>query len=114
MAKSIRSKSKRTHRNKKREDSVYAATEAARLHRLSSKLAAIVSKDSEGNAPAQGEEEGEDLTPGWCWFASFGLLDPSDITAEIMDTFSNGGTGRTLLLNSLVGRGRLKRHNSLL
>lgn len=101
MAKSIRSKSKRTYRNKKREDSVYAAAEAARLHRLNSKLAAVVSKDSGG---VQGEEEeGEDFIPGWCWFATFGLLDSSNITVEIMDTFSKGGPGRTQFLGSFAG-----------
>ncbi|KAG6890937.1 hypothetical protein C0995_000894 [Termitomyces sp. Mi166 len=63
MAKSVRSKTKRTFRNKKREDSVYAATEAARLHRLNAKLTAIVSKDSEGDVPVQDQEEGEDYIP---------------------------------------------------
>ncbi|KAG5339212.1 hypothetical protein C0989_005193 [Termitomyces sp. Mn162] len=63
MAKSIRSKTKRTFRNKKREDSVYAVTEAARLHRLNSKLTAIVSKDSEGDVPVQEQKEGEDCVP---------------------------------------------------
>ncbi|KAL5530650.1 hypothetical protein ACEPAF_6908 [Sanghuangporus sanghuang] len=49
MAKSTRSKVKRAYRAKKREDSVYAAIEAARLERLSSKLRAIREADKEGD-----------------------------------------------------------------
>ncbi|RDB23302.1 hypothetical protein Hypma_009573 [Hypsizygus marmoreus] len=58
MAKSIRSKNKRAFRSKKREDGVYAATEAARLHRLNSKLLTAISKDKEGDVPIQ-DVEGE-------------------------------------------------------
>jgi len=42
MAKSLRSKTKRAFRAKKREDGVYAATHAARLQRLHEKIDAIV------------------------------------------------------------------------
>jgi len=42
MAKSLRSKSKRAFRAKKREGGVYAATHAARLQRLHAKIDAIV------------------------------------------------------------------------
>jgi hypothetical protein len=84
MAKSTRSKVKRSFRSKKREDSVYAATAAARVHRLSAKLRAIASIE-EGNAGAMDEdEEGRDQSPGWSWFAAFGLLDADDISADIM------------------------------
>ncbi|KAI0752244.1 hypothetical protein BC629DRAFT_1297202 [Irpex lacteus] len=60
MAKSTRSKVKRQWRAKKRNDSVYAVTEAARLHRLSQKLKTIVQTDAEGDyevedATAEGE-----------------------------------------------------------
>lgn len=41
MAKSIRSKTKRTFRAKKREDGVYAVAHAARLQRLHAKIDAI-------------------------------------------------------------------------
>ncbi|KAF8076168.1 hypothetical protein FPV67DRAFT_1470596 [Lyophyllum atratum] len=61
MAKSIRSKAKRTFRSKKRDSGVYAATEAARLHRLNAKLVAVASKDKEGDVPIQdlnGDEDG--------------------------------------------------------
>ncbi|GLB33589.1 putative protein of unknown function (DUF2423) [Lyophyllum shimeji] len=58
MAKSIRSKAKRTFRSKKRESGVYAATEAARLHRLNAKLASVASADKEGDVPIQ-DLEGE-------------------------------------------------------
>jgi len=42
MAKSLRSKTKRAFRAKKREDGVYAVAHAARLHRLHAKIDAIV------------------------------------------------------------------------
>jgi hypothetical protein len=42
MAKSTRSKVKRSFRAKKRDEGVYAATESARLHRLNSKLTAKI------------------------------------------------------------------------
>ncbi|KAJ8585295.1 hypothetical protein M405DRAFT_844584 [Rhizopogon salebrosus TDB-379] len=47
MAKSTRSKVKRSFRAKKREEGVYAVTEAARLHRLNSKLTAKIDEDEE-------------------------------------------------------------------
>ncbi|KAK0490778.1 hypothetical protein IW261DRAFT_1413245 [Armillaria novae-zelandiae] len=59
MAKSLRSKTKRDFRSKKREDGIYAATEAARLHRLNAKLMAVISKDADGDIPLEGAE-GED------------------------------------------------------
>ncbi|KAJ4472270.1 hypothetical protein J3R30DRAFT_1060879 [Lentinula aciculospora] len=49
MAKSLRSKVKRDFRSKKREAGVYAAAEAARLHRLNAQLVAVVSKDKDGD-----------------------------------------------------------------
>ncbi|KAK0191190.1 hypothetical protein F5146DRAFT_1047409 [Armillaria mellea] len=58
MAKSLRSKTKRDFRSKKREDGIYAATEAARLHRLNAKLMAVMSKDKDGDIPL-GDAEGE-------------------------------------------------------
>lgn len=54
MAKSTRSKVKRSYRAKKRDEGVYAAIEAARLARLSAKLKAVAS------LPAEDEEEGEE------------------------------------------------------
>jgi len=45
MAKSLRSKTKRHYRNKKREDGVFAVHNAARLERLSSKLTKIRGTD---------------------------------------------------------------------
>jgi len=47
MAKSTRSKVKRAYRAKKREAGVYAAAEAARLHRLNAKLARIVASEED-------------------------------------------------------------------
>jgi len=49
MAKSTRSKVKRSFRAKKREEGVYAATVAARLNRLNAKLVSITSKDKDGD-----------------------------------------------------------------
>jgi len=64
MAKSLRSKSKRAFRAKKREDGVYAATHAARLQRLHAKIDAIVAtpkpvhdKNLEDIENAEGDEE---------------------------------------------------------
>lgn len=47
MAKSTRSKVKRSFRSKKRQSGVYAATEAARLNRLSAKLVTLSTKDED-------------------------------------------------------------------
>lgn len=58
MAKSMRSKTKRSFRRTKREAGVFAAADAARLERLSKKLADKVVADKDGDAPME-EEEGE-------------------------------------------------------
>ncbi|TFK76123.1 hypothetical protein BDN72DRAFT_810153 [Pluteus cervinus] len=47
MAKSTRSKVKRSFRSKKRQEGIYAATEAARLQRLNAKLLAVASNPGE-------------------------------------------------------------------
>ncbi|KAJ7591298.1 hypothetical protein C8J56DRAFT_935171 [Mycena floridula] len=90
MAKSLRSKAKRDYRAKKRTDGagVYAATEAARLHRLNAKLKKLISNEEETI------QEQEDI-PGWCWSAAFGLLDASEIT---IDTMSEIGALETNLM----------------
>ncbi|QRV76038.1 hypothetical protein RhiJN_04053 [Ceratobasidium sp. AG-Ba] len=68
MAKSMRSKSKRSFRRTKRETGVYAAAEAARLQRLNEKLVAKVNADKDGDAAMEEEVEevearqGEDAT----------------------------------------------------
>lgn len=85
MAKSIRSKEKRASRSKKRKSGVYAATDAARLQRLNAKLLQIVKTDTADEAKEV--EGGSEEDPGWCWFASFGLLDPNDITLENLERF---------------------------
>jgi hypothetical protein len=68
MAKSMRSKTKRAFRAKKREVGVYAATHAARIQRLHAKIDAIIAapkpvhdKDVETAEEAQGED-----MAGWC------------------------------------------------
>ncbi|KZV69137.1 hypothetical protein PENSPDRAFT_652601 [Peniophora sp. CONT] len=60
MAKSTRSKVKRAHRAKKREDSVYAAVEAARLQRLNAKLVGLTTQDPPTEEVSEDEEGGED------------------------------------------------------
>ncbi|KAN0139995.1 hypothetical protein V8E53_001891 [Lactarius tabidus] len=66
MAKSTRSKVKRAFRAKKRTEGVYAATEAARLQRLNTKLRALTTAEvddhdhDDGQEPRNPKEEGED------------------------------------------------------
>ncbi|KAH8106236.1 hypothetical protein BXZ70DRAFT_426096 [Cristinia sonorae] len=60
MAKSTRSKVKRHFRAKKREEGVYAATEAARLHRLSMKLKVLTTTDKDGDVEVTEDAEGDD------------------------------------------------------
>lgn len=93
MAKSLRSKTKRAFRSKKRESGVYAAAAAGRLHRLNSKLIQTIQKDSDGDVLL---EEGDNI-PGWCWFATFGLLDPNDITLEGLESLTTGFPNQKLL-----------------
>ncbi|EIW62080.1 uncharacterized protein TRAVEDRAFT_117305 [Trametes versicolor FP-101664 SS1] len=59
MAKSTRSKVKRSFRAKKRTDGVYAAVEAARLNRLHNKLKAIATTDLE-----VADEEDDEMEEG--------------------------------------------------
>lgn len=87
MAKSLRSKVKRDFRSKKREAGVYAAAEAARLHRLNAKLGAVVSKDKDGDDALEDNIPDAAGVPGSCWLAAFGLLDPDDISPGSMNFF---------------------------
>ncbi|KAJ7667809.1 hypothetical protein DFH06DRAFT_229843 [Mycena polygramma] len=61
MAKSTRSKVKRSFRSKKRETGIYAATEAARLNRLHAKLSSVASGDIQREGmeddPAEADED---------------------------------------------------------
>ncbi|KAI0723341.1 hypothetical protein C8Q76DRAFT_794296 [Earliella scabrosa] len=99
MAKSTRSKVKRHFRAKKRQEGVYAVTEAARLQRLNLKLRKLTTAETEEAEEERGEddmpvEEGEGA--GWSlssseslpgsafWLAALGLVDPQGITAESM------------------------------
>lgn len=102
MAKSTRSKVKRAYRSKKRESGVYAATAAARLQRLSSKLQQATKKDQDGDVEIDSAEEKKDDL-GWYWFAHFGMLDPSDITLDNLSSTPSNPTriweGATLLIS---------------
>jgi hypothetical protein len=106
MAKSTRSKVKRSFRSKKRQSGVYAAAEAARLQRLNLKLDQAVRKDPDGDAEVTAvEENAED--PGRYWFAYFGLLDPSDITLDNLTSIryhSACAWGGATLLESIISQ----------
>lgn len=80
MAKSTRSKVKRAHRAKKRDDSVYAAVEAARLERLSAKLQAVCEAPKVEEIETAREEDA--AMRGSSWLLLFGLLDPPSIEFE--------------------------------
>ncbi|KAI0356601.1 hypothetical protein OH77DRAFT_1423539 [Trametes cingulata] len=97
MAKSTRSKVKRHFRAKKRTEGVYAATEAARLHRLHMKLKALTTTEPEADEQGEEGEEGAQMetdgvaapagwypTPNPFWLAGLGLVDPHDITPDSM------------------------------
>lgn len=77
MAKSTRSKVKRAHRSKKRQEGVYAATEAARLERLSARLSAVIS------IPEQLIGDGDS---GLYLPHILGFIDPRDITLSNLNT----------------------------
>ncbi|KAJ7117409.1 hypothetical protein C8R43DRAFT_1091195 [Mycena crocata] len=61
MAKSTRSKVKRSFRSKKRETGIYAATEAARLNRLHAKLSTVTSRIDLPQMDGEEMEDDEDL-----------------------------------------------------
>ncbi|KAG9317233.1 hypothetical protein JVU11DRAFT_1426 [Chiua virens] len=90
MAKSLRSKSKRSYRAKKRETGKYAAAEAARLHRLNAKLAVIKSQPEEdvaeeGTVATEEEEaqrKGSYDYDSETFFACLGLLHPRSVTPQ--------------------------------
>ncbi|KJA24498.1 hypothetical protein HYPSUDRAFT_76348 [Hypholoma sublateritium FD-334 SS-4] len=63
MAKSLRSKVKRSFRNKKRETGVYAAASAARLNRLNAKLIEVTKKAPIGAIQVGAEEENTEDIP---------------------------------------------------
>lgn len=88
MGKSTRSKVKRHFRAKKREEGVYAATEAARLHRLNMKLKGIASADKEGDVELEDAESDEAINTvdGSCLYFFLGILDHEDVAPEVMET----------------------------
>ncbi|KAH0839683.1 hypothetical protein J3R83DRAFT_604 [Lanmaoa asiatica] len=101
MAKSLRSKLKRSFRSKKRESGKYAAAEAARLNRLNSKLAAVREKDRTIVAPLDTAEQivEEDQPEGSydleALFACLGLLHPRCVTPQMLALFFCGSGERT-------------------
>jgi hypothetical protein len=88
MAKSTRSKVKRTFRAKKRTQGVFAVADAARLQRLNAKLHALTTAAAAATAEeGEGEREQQDVDlPGSCWFAAFGLLNHQDINPTLMQS----------------------------
>lgn len=99
MAKSLRSKSKRIFRAKKREEGVYAAAAAARLHRLNTKLLQVTKMDKEGDTNIDVAEEDK---PGWCWFAAFGLLNPGELTLDSLESIATGFQTSERDLNRII------------
>lgn len=93
MAKSLRSKSKRSFRSKKRDSGKYAVADAARLNRLNAKLAAVKEKDRPVVAPLDTAEEvaEEDHLEGSydpeALFAYLGLLHPRCVTPQNLALF---------------------------
>ena len=104
MGKSIRSKTKRSFRAKKREDSVYAAVHSARLNRLHRKLKEITLTDKDGDLDVEdvsqfsddGKEGGDERMQGsssgplYWQYAVLGLLDPESITMDVREAMNGG------------------------
>lgn len=88
MAKSTRSKVKRTFRAKKRKEGAFAVADAARLQRLNAKLRALtnsaVAKEGEEEEGEKEQQDGD--LPGSSWFAAFGLLNHQDINPILMQS----------------------------
>ncbi|KAI5120910.1 hypothetical protein M0805_002890 [Coniferiporia weirii] len=124
MAKSMRSKVKRSFRAKKREEGVYAAVEAARLQRLSAKLQTVRETDRDGDVElatreteAEAEAEVDGTVPGSCpsssssstsapprWLLLLGLLEPGAVSFESLMCIEDilGGEQRICTFNNLV------------
>jgi hypothetical protein len=113
MAKSTRSKTKRSFRRAKREEfekSTYAVTHAARLERLSRKLAVIAqapgvlptglsSNNTSSKLKSRQRTEGGEIVEdedeqGWPLFALLGLVDPDEIAAFGLPLSSKRGRRR--------------------
>ncbi|KAI0751396.1 hypothetical protein C8Q80DRAFT_1268639 [Daedaleopsis nitida] len=138
MAKSTRSKVKRSFRAKKREEGVYAVTEAARLQRLNIKLRKLTAAEKEADEEADDEmqmegEKNEVEGAGWSppllgsssspsrpeslWLMALGLVDPDEITPErLSDLAKLAGSvaaskrrDRSLGGRRVASRGSLKR-----
>ncbi|KIJ56542.1 hypothetical protein M422DRAFT_149883 [Sphaerobolus stellatus SS14] len=74
MAKSLRSKTKRSFRRVKRESGVFAVADATRLERLSSKLKSKIGTDNDGDVSLEKlEQDGDERVEeqGWWAFALF-------------------------------------------
>lgn len=85
MAKSTRSKVKRSFRAKKRTEGVYAVAEAARLHRLNMKLKVLTTTDKDGDVEvedAEGDDEREDEENEENQKGGFGGLVGSEVEDE--------------------------------
>lgn len=93
MAKSTRSKVKRSYRRVKRLDSVFAAVDAARVQRLHAKLAAKLTQDVEGDEIMERTEQAGDES-GWSLFLDcLGLVDPDQVKLETRDGMGIGDCG---------------------
>jgi hypothetical protein len=118
MAKSIRSKLKRSFRAKKRTEGIYAATEAARLHRLNSKIREKITsqapEDTDDQSPhgdPADELAGEEQI-GPYWFELLGLLGHDQLDPERMHALDmlirvcerRGGMRRVVVVNVEEGQ----------
>jgi hypothetical protein len=103
MAKSMRSKSKRAFRRTKRETGVYAAADAARLERLSSRLAAkVVAAEADQDGDAHMEEEPEETNTGADAGSSAGAGGPFSDNATTMNV-GEGSGGADMDMEQLYG-----------
>ncbi|PPQ72521.1 hypothetical protein CVT24_004827 [Panaeolus cyanescens] len=83
MAKSLRSKTKRAFRSKKRETGVYAAAAAARLNRLNTKLLQTTKKDAQGDEIFDDEQSQADAPVDTnCIFMYITLVDSMTVDSE--------------------------------
>jgi len=92
MAKSLRSKSKRSFRSKKRESGKYAVADAARLDRLNARLVVVKEKDRPHVAPLDtAEDQPQGSYDSEALFAYLGLLHLRCVTPQNLARFGLTG-----------------------
>ncbi|TFK43156.1 hypothetical protein BDQ12DRAFT_674490 [Crucibulum laeve] len=91
MAKSTRSKAKRSFRSKKRETGIYAATEAARLNRLNEKLVQLTKTDADGDVEVEDVEGDNDIPANDSVNSNSSHPDPMAVDSEKIQRVSTHG-----------------------